>query len=959
MFGQEFNYYSFNDLYDFEQTIIFDIQQDSNQNMWFGGGDGLVKFDGKNFTTYTHPDYSPSFTNIKFDTLGRVWCSNFSGQLFYVENDSFYLAADFSDKKNFINDYYPYGDHAFVVTNDFKELIKFNLKNKIRSPVGDQEHVKYTHFSGDSLYFFERHNIQDSSFIIRKSLHLQGNNEVKTVASINIPLSSKKTFYTFKNGIEYLSVTRNSLKMYTYNSRKKSLEFLFDNPLFNAYNFNSFQYLDNEIWVFTKKGLTRLSKKGDIIASHLYPDHNISSSLKDHEGNIWLSTLNNGIFIIPTKKISSYKISEAEVQHATFDTFNNLYYCDNKGYIYMSQAPYKKFTKINETQLDPTPMLYNPSKDIIYLGYLEGLYLNLSDLKIVNSKKKLSSFRKGMILNPTTSVINKYSNTSIFNLNEKEDIDFPYILEKNQEVRNSNFEIRKARSSHALTSPDETHLYISYTDGLMMYSKDEKPKKVMWNSAPINTINMISDDEEGIWSINSSRKLIKIVEDEVVWETDIPSPSYQLTQWKDYIFLGAQKGVYKVHIPTKEIELINETDGLYKCRIIDLFIYQDTLNVVGGKYLQKFPCNYTFINKTPPSLSITKVILNDKKIPLKKEYNLEPKENGLTFFFNTKSYRSQKQITYQYRLNNSTSDWLTTTYDAPFARFSKLAPGEYIFEVKACNEDGICSDSEKIYFFIDYPYTQKWWFYLIFLLAGALIIFIVLRLRYKINNKQNKLISEQQSLRKEVYKSKIAAIRSQMNPHFMFNALNTIQEFIVTNQQEVASEYLADFADLMRKYLNQSRKDIIELHEEIETLDIYLKLENLRFDGHLNYEIKTNLSPGSSDIRIPVMLIQPFVENSIKHGLLHKKGEKKLLIEFSTDNSAVLKCIIEDNGVGRKASALINKGRSIQHKSFSTGANDKRLEIINQNLDREIKVDIIDLEEEGKPSGTRVVITIK
>jgi sensor histidine kinase YesM len=198
-----------------------------------------------------------------------------------------------------------------------------------------------------------------------------------------------------------------------------------------------------------------------------------------------------------------------------------------------------------------------------------------------------------------------------------------------------------------------------------------------------------------------------------------------------------------------------------------------------------------------------------------------------------------------------------------------------------------------------------------------------------------------------------------MNPHFMFNALNTIQEFILTNQQEVASEYLADFADLMRMYLNQSNEDNVSLAEEEETLRLYLRLENLRFNEDLDYSINIDPTLNKDGTFIPVMLLQPYVENSIKHGLLHKKGTKRLNIEFIKTPNNHLKCTITDNGIGRKASGKINSSKSIGHKSFATGANDHRVDLINQNRDKRIQVDIIDLYEDGIGSGTKVEIYIK
>jgi LytS/YehU family sensor histidine kinase len=197
-----------------------------------------------------------------------------------------------------------------------------------------------------------------------------------------------------------------------------------------------------------------------------------------------------------------------------------------------------------------------------------------------------------------------------------------------------------------------------------------------------------------------------------------------------------------------------------------------------------------------------------------------------------------------------------------------------------------------------------------------------------------------------------------MNPHFMFNALNTIQEFIITNQQDIASEYLADFADLMRKYLDQSKKEDISVQEELDTLSIYLRLENLRFDGALDYSIEYDEQLDIDSIMIPVMSIQPFVENSIKHGLLHKSGDKKLQIEVRQYGRGYIKCIVTDNGIGRKASAERKKHRATKHQSFATQAIDERLAMLNANQPNRVELEIIDLESDEEALGTRVELTV-
>ena len=216
-------------------------------------------------------------------------------------------------------------------------------------------------------------------------------------------------------------------------------------------------------------------------------------------------------------------------------------------------------------------------------------------------------------------------------------------------------------------------------------------------------------------------------------------------------------------------------------------------------------------------------------------------------------------------------------------------------------------------------------------------------------------------MEKELIESRQTALRSQMNPHFLFNALNSIQEMIMVNEKKLAGQYLGKFADLMRMYLNQSRKNTIALSEELEALNLYLDLEKVRFEDSLRiyYEVAPDLDV--DNIIIPPMLIQPYVENAFKHGLLHRQYNRLLKIKFDYQSSPkILLCTIEDNGVGREKSAEINLQRALYHESFSSSATQKRLELLNYNKKHPIVVVLEDLKDEssGDAIGTRVVLQI-
>ena len=204
----------------------------------------------------------------------------------------------------------------------------------------------------------------------------------------------------------------------------------------------------------------------------------------------------------------------------------------------------------------------------------------------------------------------------------------------------------------------------------------------------------------------------------------------------------------------------------------------------------------------------------------------------------------------------------------------------------------------------------------------------------------------------------LSSIKSQMNPHFIFNALNTVQSYIYTNNKENASLYLGKFSELTRNILDMSNKEKVTLAEEIRALQLYVELEQLRFEDKLSYSFDIDKNISTETITIPSMLIQPYVENAIKHGLMHQKDLWKLLISFSLKDNSI-EVIIDDNGVGRKASEAINKQRNKNHNSFATAANEKRLDILNKGLEKSISLFCIDkIDQNGYAKGTTMILNI-
>jgi len=214
---------------------------------------------------------------------------------------------------------------------------------------------------------------------------------------------------------------------------------------------------------------------------------------------------------------------------------------------------------------------------------------------------------------------------------------------------------------------------------------------------------------------------------------------------------------------------------------------------------------------------------------------------------------------------------------------------------------------------------------------------------------------------KKVAETRLMALRAQMNPHFIFNSLNSIQECIVNEKIEEAHIYLSQFSKLLRLVIDYSEKSLITLDQEIVFLKLYLGLESLRFGQRFRYEIVVGNGLDEEEVRVPSLLIQPFAENAIWHGLLHKEGERKLLISFNAETDDTLKCIIEDNGIGRERAAEI-KSRNldgVNHESKGMRISQERLDLIRLQTDLDSGIKVEDLKDvAGVDTGTRVTLTL-
>jgi LytS/YehU family sensor histidine kinase len=318
-------------------------------------------------------------------------------------------------------------------------------------------------------------------------------------------------------------------------------------------------------------------------------------------------------------------------------------------------------------------------------------------------------------------------------------------------------------------------------------------------------------------------------------------------------------------------------------------------------------------------------------------------------------FNNANQNQYAYMLEGAEKNWVFSG-QVNTATYSGLKPGTYTFKVKAANNDGLWGDETVLKIIINPPIYARWWFIaLLALLAGA-AVYAWNRFRINQTRKEEKLKAVFQQ---QIAETEMKALRAQMNPHFIFNSLNSIQKYILKNEHFEASQYLTKFSRLIRLILDHSNQNTVLLSSELEMLKLYIEMESLRFDNKFDYAIITsdNLQPDT--VEIPSMLIQPYVENAIWHGLLHKESKGKLTVSFNRDAESKLIVTVEDNGIGREKAAELKSKQVLKKKSYGMQITEDRIAIINRIQKIHATAAVIDVKDVNhEAAGTRVLLHI-
>ncbi|MCE1200932.1 MAG: histidine kinase [Bacteroidia bacterium] len=370
-----------------------------------------------------------------------------------------------------------------------------------------------------------------------------------------------------------------------------------------------------------------------------------------------------------------------------------------------------------------------------------------------------------------------------------------------------------------------------------------------------------------------------------------------------------------------------------------------------------------------PDTTAPRVYLTNIEVTDASQQNLSPgisdgklqlahDQNNISIGFAVVNFNNPERNKVFYQLQGSGKDWQTIGQTGQIY-FSGMAPGHYVFRLRAQNGDGVWSANElRLPITIIPPYWQTWWFRTLVLFA--IVALIIMAFRYRLNNllRQNRLVAEKQMLKTrmetEMATLEMKALRAQMNPHFIFNCLNSINRFIIVNDNDTASEYLTRFSRLIRMVLDNSRSEKISLDREIETLRLYIGMEKLRFVDKFDFEIHIDEQLDLANTMIQPMMVQPYVENAIWHGLMPLQDGGKLLIRFTRFADQLL-VSVEDNGIGRKRSQAMKTMQRIPQRSHGMKVTAERLSLLSSRAGTRAEIIVTDLTDEySEPRGTRV-----
>ena len=950
--------------------------EDSLGFMWFATDNGLSRFDGYRFKNYGLQEglKDPVILFMQLDSKGRIWMATLSGNLYFMENDSIHAFTGNAVMQLVGTEYYP---DDFLIGKDDEMYLGFSGTGLLRfEPDGSHRLIQARGRYGGSFLYRTSSKWLRGSTACPDSLR----NELSAkYAYLNLmpPLELHADTVALVKG-DFVDSGMSTGGSWVMELSKNRLLFFIHSHLYEIegdavvsrrpidyrpIRKSIVQWPDGSIFVgLQENGGLRRYRNLDAWETEdfeqLLPGKTISHIFEDSRGGLWVGTIEHGVFhcpdpgrkifdrsaglpmdyvaalafgkedelffglrngqvfrlnlqtdgLIPLPKIPGQQI----VYDLVFDEKEKTLWAANNRSAYLKNGRWENLPYNDPFSLRPWFVM--GKKLTLRPGSHQLWGANNSRFVMIDIRKKeLALDSKSLGLGNRAMVAFEASDGRIW-VGRPDGL---YEFRDSQLFQSEPFHPEfKTRVDDLAELPDATLVIATKGDGLLLWRDTFFQQLTTDDGLTSNMLENLHADAEGrIWA----GSLLGL--NRITFLSSVSTPSANTAQ------LTVENFTTWHGLPSNEITMVRSRGN-------DIWV-ATTRGLMQWLEPQK---NHSI---EPPFFE--KIEVNGTSIPLASSTTWSHDENNFSFHYLSLNYEQAGRIPYRYRLNGH--NWSHTEGRA--VNFAKLAPGNYQFEVQSQNEDGVWSQSLVHEFTIHNPWWLQWWFYLLMVAGSMAAIWAFYQYRKGIFRKEV-------ALQKQLTDMERQALAAQMNPHFIFNCLNSIRRLILDQDGDNALLYLTRFSKLVRGNLQASVEGLITLQEEIEILKNYLELEKLRFKDAFNYAIEINNSIDLFEVVLPPMLIQPYVENAVIYGMQATTGNGMIDISFSMEDN-ILIATVTDNGPG----IFHTEKNKTSHKSIGMTLTKRRLELLDGGSSNElVKVTEI-LGNEGKVLGTKIEVRIR
>lgn len=941
LFARDPHFFLFNTNNGLPSSEVYRTIQDEEGKYWFATDRGVCRYDGYDFKAYTTKEGLANNTSlrVKKDPWGNLWFMGVDGSLSYWNGTSirpFPLKLDpFTDGYGVPADLgWGIDGKMFILLRNYirPKLLEVDLKTlNIEVLLHEDFDPSWLAYQDEDQRYWDVGGALVPEKILPTSVLRHGN----------------ELFYEAAGRTGVL--------------RKGILEGGEPSQVYDLGVYISKIDVDHNgnLWVSTRDGLALFRGRDiSIEPQWFFRGLSISSFWEDNEGNCWLTTLDKGVLMIPSFDVVpvDFEVGSEENErvisllplekHLLFGTLSGrVMAVDTQGLV---------------TEMANSPMNYGQ------FGWTTG-----SGKKGILGKFSIEEFEGDLILKPIPGYV---ESARALELKSKELIlgmNPGYkVLGPGRQVkcRGNGFE---KRVLCMLEMEDE--VWAGTPGGLWAistltpYSYRQIFPKSLSLSGRINSLQ--SDGFGGAFAGTIGEGLVHIREGEIYVLSDSTGLSGNMInqiflEKPGVLWLATNLGLDQVRysieggFKVKEIKNYNTSDGLPENQIQSVAIWRDHVWVASSEGLFFFSQDTIDANRSNELRKVLwdRVTVNNRAVSPEGEHQLSYEENDLAFRFLTVSLRkSTPGVFYRYRLVGSSAGWEYTNDRT--VRYPDLAPGSYRFEAEARNHQGNWSAEPATFSFVIAPhFSQTNWFRgMIFVLIIGLVVGALLyrsrRYRRKVEDRR-----KLQEARLRAQEAEITILRNQMNPHFVFNALNSIQNFIFKRDPSKASHYLSRFSNLMRDGLRFSREETIPLSEELGFVRTYIELESMRFPDRFSFELLVDDELDTDEIRIPPFLFQPLLENAVKHAFKDIDYQGELVLELGLEGEDLLVATVRDNGPGFNPEEAVKNIRP--HHSMGLKIVRDRISLLNAaESGRKAKFELVNLSTLGG-KGTQANFSI-